>query len=232
MDRRAWTLVMALGAIWGASLPLHRDRAARPRAGRDRVGADRALPPWCSVPVAWRRGELRLPNPNVPLIVVLSAVQVGGALHPDCARSGGDHIVARRDPRGLDAALHCPSRNPPGRRRAVFGLAVLGSDRRTRRSRPAPWRGSERHAFRGARRWGDPAREPRLRDRRLHHQAPLPGLTANWSGGLGDGDLVRSSPPVRDRRALPRRRRHWGPSPRSWRSASSVPGWHSQSSTS
>ena len=75
MDRRSWTLVLILGAIWGASylfteIGLRDMGPAAVAWGRIALGA------VVLAPVAWARGSLRIPGATAPLIVLLASFQV------------------------------------------------------------------------------------------------------------------------------------------------------------
>ncbi|MDQ3759621.1 MAG: DMT family transporter [Actinomycetota bacterium] len=76
MDRRSWTLVMALGAIWGASF-LFIEIGLRDLGPAVVAWARVALAALVLVPVAAYRGELRIPGASVGLIALLGTVQVG-----------------------------------------------------------------------------------------------------------------------------------------------------------
>jgi len=76
MDRRSWTLVMALGAIWGASF-LFIEIGLRDMGPAVVAWARVALAAAVLVPVAAYRGELRIPGAGVGLIALLGTVQVG-----------------------------------------------------------------------------------------------------------------------------------------------------------
>jgi len=76
MDRRSWTLVIALGAIWGASF-LFIEIGLRDLGPAVVAWARVALAAAILVPVAAYRGELRIPGAGVGLIALLGTVQVG-----------------------------------------------------------------------------------------------------------------------------------------------------------
>jgi len=76
MDRRSWTLVMALGAIWGASF-LFIEIGLRDMSPLVVAWARIALAALVLVPFAWAKGQLRIPGASAPLIVLLATVQVG-----------------------------------------------------------------------------------------------------------------------------------------------------------
>lgn len=75
MDRRSWTLVFIIGAIWGASF-LFIEIGIRDMSASVVAWARVALAAVVLVPIAWFRGELRIPGASVRLIVLLSAFQV------------------------------------------------------------------------------------------------------------------------------------------------------------
>ncbi|MDQ3728712.1 MAG: DMT family transporter [Actinomycetota bacterium] len=76
MDRRSWTLVLALGAIWGASF-LFIEIGLRDMGPVVIAWARVALAAAVLLPVAWFRGELRIPGATFGLIALLGTVQVG-----------------------------------------------------------------------------------------------------------------------------------------------------------
>ncbi len=76
MDRRSWTLVLALGAIWGASF-LFIEIGLRDMGPVVIAWARVALAAAVLLPVAWFRGELRIPGATLGLIALLGTVQVG-----------------------------------------------------------------------------------------------------------------------------------------------------------
>src|SRR5687767_11772829 len=75
MDRRSWTLVFVIGAIWGVSF-LFIEIGIRDMSSSVVAWARVALGAIVLVPVAWFRGELRVEGASVRLIVLLSAFQV------------------------------------------------------------------------------------------------------------------------------------------------------------
>jgi drug/metabolite transporter (DMT)-like permease len=75
MDRRSWTLVFAVGAIWGASF-LFIEIGIRDMSPAVVAWARVALGAAFLVPFAWYRGVLRVPGAGVGLIVFLAATQV------------------------------------------------------------------------------------------------------------------------------------------------------------
>ena len=75
MDRRSWTLVFVIGAIWGASF-LFIEIGIRDMSSSVVAWARVALGAMVLVPIAWFRGELRVKGASVGLIVLLSAFQV------------------------------------------------------------------------------------------------------------------------------------------------------------
>lgn len=75
MDRRAWTWLLALAAIWGASY-LFIEIGLRDMAPPVIACARVALAALVLIPIALRRGHLRVARSYAPVIVVLAAVQV------------------------------------------------------------------------------------------------------------------------------------------------------------
>jgi drug/metabolite transporter (DMT)-like permease len=75
MDRRSWILLMVVGAIWGASFLLI-EIGLRDMGPLVIAWARVALAALVLVPIAWSRGELRVPGATVGLIVILSTFQV------------------------------------------------------------------------------------------------------------------------------------------------------------
>ena len=75
MDRRSWTLVFVIGAIWGASF-LFIEIGIRDMSSSVVAWARVALGAAVLVPIALIRGELRVEGASVRLIVLLSAFQV------------------------------------------------------------------------------------------------------------------------------------------------------------
>lgn len=77
MDRRAWTMLLALAAIWGASY-LFIEIGLRDLSPAVIAWARIALAALVLVPIAAVRGQLRLPGASVPVIALLAAIQVAG----------------------------------------------------------------------------------------------------------------------------------------------------------
>lgn len=76
MDRKAWTSVIGLAAIWGASY-LFIEIALRDMAPAVVAWARIVLAAVILVPLAARRGQLRLPGASLVMVAILSAAQVG-----------------------------------------------------------------------------------------------------------------------------------------------------------
>ena len=77
MDRRSWTLLLCLAAIWGASYMFIKIGVRDLSPSMVSWGRI-ALAAAVLVPIAALRGQLRLPNARVWVVVVLAAVQVAG----------------------------------------------------------------------------------------------------------------------------------------------------------
>ncbi|HWM62777.1 MAG TPA: DMT family transporter [Solirubrobacterales bacterium] len=77
MDRRSWTLLLCLAAIWGASYMFIKIGVRDLSPAMVSWGRI-ALAAAVLVPIAVLRGQLRLPNARVWVVVVLAAVQVAG----------------------------------------------------------------------------------------------------------------------------------------------------------
>ncbi len=75
MNRRSWILVLALGAIWGASFLLI-EISLRGMSPLVVAWARVALAALVLVPIAWYRGELRVRGASVGLIALLATFQV------------------------------------------------------------------------------------------------------------------------------------------------------------
>lgn len=77
MDRRSWTMLLCLAAIWGASYMFIKI-GVRDLSPAMVAWARIALAALVLVPIAALRGQLRLPGARVWMVVVLGAVQVAG----------------------------------------------------------------------------------------------------------------------------------------------------------
>ena len=147
MDRRSWTLVFAVGAIWGASF-LFIEIGIRDMSPAVVAWARVALGAAFLVPFAWYRGVLRVPGAGVGLIVFLAATQVAvpfvliGEGQKDITSSLSGILVASTP---LWTALLAIRLDPSERSEGIQLWGVLAG---LARRRPSPW--------------GRPAREPPL----------------------------------------------------------------------
>ena len=190
MNRRAWTLLIALSAIWGASYMFIKI-GIRDFSPAMVAWARIALAAMILVGLAGSRGALAGFRAHVPTIAPARRGPGRRAVPADLRRRAGDLLIARRDPGHLDAAVHRPARDLGRSRGALARPAARRRPARCRGRRSAPRRRSRRQRRPAPRRLGRGPRGPRVRDRRADRQAPARRRAADRPRGVGDGGQHR-----------------------------------------
>ena len=129
MVRRAWLLLLLLGAIWGASY-LFIKIGLRDLSPGMVAWLRVLLAALVLVPLASRQGGLRRSARDAAGPLPAGRRAGGGPVHADRGRGGGDLLLAGRDPRLLGAAVHGAA-GDLGRPRGALDRHARRRDRRS-----------------------------------------------------------------------------------------------------